>query len=186
MRHNIFLFGRALAGKTTVAKLLEDRDYAVFALADAIKDEIYNRIGRPPTKADRALMIDVGQTYKRLYGERIWCDYLNEDVESYRHADNNALPVVIEDGRHIVEYEFFVKERGFIPVKVVASDETRLQRMLIRDNVDQRGMIGNAENEVDTMEPTFEIDNDGTMDDLIEHVDKIVSYLDFLENMRCE
>jgi len=172
---NIFLFGRACSGKSEVGRYLASKHgYVVFALADEIKREIARRIGRKPTKADRALMIDVGQTYKRLYGESVWIDALvagnNDAFDAF--CEGRCL---VEDGRYLVEHDAFARERGFVSILVHAPDRLRRERMLSRDGVDQTSMIGSAEDEISDIPFDHAIVNDGSLERLYESVDRIVA-----------
>lgn len=183
---NLFIFGKAGSGKTTTANYLRSvYGYRTFALADPIKKKIAEMLGREPTKADRALLIDFGQTYRTWFGDDVWCRVAWENIldEWRRDLLNRGLtpgqsPVLIEDGRHLVEYDFFVKERWFVPIRIVASDEVRFRRLLERDGVDQRDVLAGQETELDGVEATYTIVNDGNdLDELYRKVDEIMWHM---------
>src|SRR5690606_35091402 len=183
---NLFIFGKAGSGKTTTANYLRSvYGYRTFALADPIKKKIAEMLGREPTKADRTLLIDFGQTYRTWFGDDVWCRVAWENIldEWRRDLLNRGLtpgqsPVLIEDGRHLVECFFFVTERWFDPILVVASEEVRFHRLLERDGVDQRALLAGQETELDGVAATYTIVNDGNdLDELYRKVDEIVRHM---------
>jgi dephospho-CoA kinase len=174
----LFLMGSAGAGKTTVALMLEARGYSTWALAGPIKRMLAELLGREPTKADRALMIDFGQTMRSMFGEGVWCDYAWRNIEDCRRFDETSglgsFACTIEDGRHLVEYDYFVTQRGFVPVRIVAPDEVRFERLLKRDGVDQR-WVDAHERELDNVDIAYTIVNDGTLDELEAKVEAMLA-----------
>lgn len=171
--------GYAGAGKTTVAKMLAARGYRIFALAMPIKVELERWLKRKPTKADRALMIEFGQSFRRWFGSSVWCRWTWECIEAERILDEDVRyqaspPEVVEDGRHLREYGFFVVERGFVPVRIMCDDETRFERLMRRDNVDQREVLTGKEDELNDVAVAYTIHNDGTMDELERQVDEML------------
>lgn len=148
------------------------RYYEPFALAQPIKNELGRWLRRPATKGDRALMIDFGQTFRRWFGDGVWCDTLDKD-ECFRDYSSCGR-AVIDDGRHLVEYRYFVEERGFVPVRIVAPDEVRFERLLKRDGVDQR-WVDAHERELDDVDVAYTIVNDGTLDELEAKVEAMLA-----------
>lgn len=176
---NLFLIGKAGVGKDTVAeRLWIVHRLRLFALASPIKEFIGGMLDRDVTKADRALMIDFGQKYREWFGADVWCRLAMEDVQRRWKSDDRCAnarnPVVITDGRHLVEFDYFVVQRGFIPVRIVCDDETRFARLLERDGVDQRAVLAGQETELDGVEVAWTIDNNGTKDDLYRQVDEMM------------
>lgn len=150
-RHpNIFLFGEAGAGKDTVAALLgEVAQYHQVALAEPIKMEYVRWFSCSATKADRAKVIEIGETYKKLYGADIWCKRAQTHIEAWQGLTKG--PVLISDGRHWCEFDHFVTDRGYVPVYLFADVEVRMKRLLERDGVDQREVLRGKELEVREM-----------------------------------
>jgi dephospho-CoA kinase len=168
------LIGKAGVGKTTVANLLRDKArYGAFSLAAPLKSDLMRLLRRVPTKADRALMIEYGQAIRRIIGDTVWCEAL-DNSPGFAECSESKL-TVIDDGRHLVEYDYFVVQRGFVPVRIVAPDEIRFERLLTRDGVDQRAVLTGQETELDGVEVSFVIDNSGTLGDLERQVSEMLA-----------
>lgn len=164
--------GDAGSGKTTVATMLHTSGpHCVYSLAAPIKRDLRRFLGREATKADRALMIEYGQAMRRIFGDTVWCEALAHD-EGFK-IDAPFGFAAIDDGRHLVEYRFFVEERGFVPVRIVTPDELRFERLMARDNVDQR-WVSEHERELDNVAVAFTIVNDGTMEALDAQVEAML------------
>lgn len=176
---NVFLIGKAGVGKDEVARFMRERGYRQRALATPIKIICGDIAGRLVTKEDRALLIDFGQTCRRLFGEDVWCKHAWNEVVEFQQAEQLSrrpvMPFVISDGRHSVEYDYFVVQRGFVPVRIVAPDEVRFERLLKRDGVDQRAVLAGQETELDDVAVAFTIDNSGTLDDLERQVSEMLA-----------
>lgn len=180
---NLFIFGKAGVGKTTTANYLRSAyGYRTFALADPIKKKIAEMLGREPTKADRALLIDFGQAYRTWFGDDVWCRVAWENILDSWRCDllkrgltPGQVPVLIEDGRHLTEYDFFVKERYFVPIRIVAPDEVRFRRLFERDGVDQRDVLAGKETELDEVYAEYTIVNDGNdLNELYRTIDEVM------------
>jgi dephospho-CoA kinase len=166
---NIFLIGYAGSGKDETGRFLRRHGYSLTALAEPIKAVCSEHLGRPVTKADRALLIEFGQSYRRWFGETFWCHFADDDMRIW-----NRYPAAITDGRHLVEYDYFVTQRGFVPVRIVAPDEVRFERLLKRDGVDQR-WVDAHERELDNVDIAYTIVNDGTLDELEAKVEAMLA-----------
>lgn len=115
----IAIGGKSRAGKDTFARMVcEMVPFRALSFAEpvyAITRNIQSTVGVEIRK-DRALLQHVGESLKRIYGDRVWVDVLASkiDVDPTRH-------VVVTDLRFPVEYDM-LRERGFVTVRVVRSD----------------------------------------------------------------
>lgn len=176
----IFMFGSAGSGKDTVADIMAERyDIVSTALADPIRTEYERFTGRTDHKQNRGLMIDIGQTYKRLYGQDVWCretlDTVNKLVCGRSHP---PLGVLIRDGRYDHEYEFWVRAHGYTPVRLTADADIRLARLIARDGKTQADALAyETAHFIDESAFAYELRNNGTLADLRDNVDALIAQL---------
>jgi dephospho-CoA kinase len=132
MSQNYFVFGLAGTGKDTFAALMrKHHGVQTIALADPIRGEYVRHLGKYDYKTNRPQMIKIGDGYKDIYGQDIWCA-LAEKAFNWR--DEN----LIMDGRYAHEYHYFVTYRGYTPIRLVANDDVRFERLKRRDGSIQR------------------------------------------------
>jgi hypothetical protein len=132
MANNYFVFGLAGSGKDTFAYLMSKHyDVSPRALADPIRKEYVKWLDREDYKQNRPKMIRIGESYKHLYSEDVWC----RAAEKSFTWDDGRL---IKDGRYEHEYHYFVTERGYIPIRLICDDEIRFERLKRRDGNTQR------------------------------------------------
>lgn len=177
MSTNILLYGKAGAGKDSVADVLREFGYRLGSLASFVRSEFERHHGRWPKRSDRAQLIDMAETYKRLYGHDIWVRQL---CDTYRDAiDESSFrqPFAITDGRYQVEYDHFVTRLGFASVRVWAPDDVRYERLIARDGFDQRDILAGHEDELDYVRSDFVISNDGSLSRLRRQVIEMLSKL---------
>lgn len=129
---NLFVFGLAGTGKDTFAGLMvNNHSYKALALADPIREEYVRHIGRSDFKTNRPTMIKIGEGYKEIYGQDIWCRLAEKQFVWHDGR-------LIMDGRYDHEYDYFVLERGYTPIRLVADDDVRFERLRRRDGNIQR------------------------------------------------
>jgi dephospho-CoA kinase len=93
-------------------------------------------------------------------------------LEEDTSPDDN---IVITDLRQPNEYQA-LKENGFKIIRVNASDEVRLERMkALGDNVKPEDLNHETESHVDSYDVDFELDSNGSIDELIQQAEQYVS-----------
>lgn len=136
MTANYFVFGLAGTGKDTFAELMRKiHGGETIALADPIRAEYVRFLGKHDYKTNRPMMINIGEGYKEIYGQDIWCKM----AEKFFTWDFGRL---IKDGRYAHEYDYFVTQRGYTPIRLVADDDVRFERLRRRDGDIQRESLG--------------------------------------------
>lgn len=177
---NYFLFGLAGTGKDTAADILQN-EFGIYtlALADAIRSDYEKYFGRKDHKQNRSKMIEIGETYKTIYGQDVWCKAaLNKIVmrETLKSSlAGHTSSALIKDGRYPFEYDYFVRIHGFIPIRIVADLQTRLDRLSVRDGSTQElSLKFEAEHFISINEPAITLANKGTVDELRTQLDKII------------
>lgn len=162
---NYFVFGLAGTGKDTFAALME-RHYGVdsLALADPIRREYVTFVGRKDFKTNRPMMIKIGEGYKEIYGKDVWC---RTTEQMFSWFDDR----LVKDGRYAHEYDYFVTQRGYTPIRLVADDEVRLERLKRRDGTTQREALEfEKTNFIPDDYYAINIDTNGTVEQLEEIV----------------
>lgn len=157
---NIFLIGKAGAGKDTVADILSRMyGYEQLTFADNIRFEYNRYFPEQNPRTDRAKLQEIGQTYKKLYGEDVWVRLLEEDMY------DEPCSHVVTDGRHKVEYDRFVTELLYVPVFINCPDEIRYERLMKRDGTLQQEALRKECQELWNVE-ALPLDNSGSFKEL--------------------
>lgn len=187
----IALTGRMRSGKDSVADYLA-RQYGFvrFAFGDGIRKvcrELFPDQFANNTKP-RALLQGVGQAM-RAFAPDVWVNATMRDVERHHDAYEDAVSYglmtgdtdiqpfrpVITDLRQPNEYDR-LRAEGFVIIRVNASDETRIQRMIdAGDTFDDGEFTHETEQHVGSFAVDYEIDNDGSLAELHVKVDEIMA-----------
>ncbi|AGR46620.1 adenylate kinase-like protein [Bacillus phage v_B-Bak6] len=180
---NIMILGLRGSGKDTVANHLELRHtYMKFALADRIR-RTAEILGLSPTKTN---LIKIGEKVKEICGQTKWIDLLDKDIELWIKDHNNYTTTyqldekplhVITDVRRTYEYSHYL-EKGYIPVKIVASFDKCVSRVVERDgNIDMDAFGHSTETEQANLQGII-INNNGSLEELYAKVDKLMQMLE--------
>jgi dephospho-CoA kinase len=191
MAIKIALTGRMRSGKDSVADYLA-RQYGFirFAFGDGIRkvcrelfpDQFRDGLNGASRKP-RALLQGVGQAM-RAFDPDVWVNATMRNIERMREGDVRIArtyftkyprPIVITDLRQPNEYER-LRAEGFVIIRVNASDETRIQRMIdAGDTFDDGTLTHETEQHVDSFAVDYEIDNNGSLAELYAQVDEIMA-----------
>lgn len=174
----IVLFGKIRSGKDTVGEMLiENYGFNRLAFGDEI-GEIIKRYfpnafdnGKP-----RHHYQFIGQQFRQLDAD-IWIKELLRKAEVLDHMTGKPVNIVVTDARQLNEAKK-LKEHGYVIVKVVASDEIRIDRMKkAGDNFRPEMLEHETEKQVDLVSPDYVVPNDGTLEDLKENVDLLIEMI---------
>lgn len=165
---DVIIFGKMGSGKETVANYFfrvhrgETGQIPVIKkLSQKMNEIIIDLTGRKPTRNEKQ---SFGQFCRTLFGEDVWNDRLYKE---YRYKYKN-VPVIIEDGRQVNEFEFW-KDKGFVTIYVDAPYDLRFKRLRERDGYDQ-SFFANHETETGVEKIKHWCDvtivNDKTVEDL--------------------
>jgi dephospho-CoA kinase len=181
MAIKVALTGRMRSGKDSAAAyLIEKHGFVRFAFADGLK-----RICRdlfPDRFADgskpRTLLQGVGVAM-REFDPDVWVNATMREIARYQYDTERTLwyrpNYVITDLRFPNEYER-LRAEGFVIIRVNASDETRIQRMIdAGDTFDDDTLTHETEQHVDSFAVDYEIDNNGSLAELYAQVDEIMA-----------
>lgn len=155
--NNIFILGKAGSGKDTLAELLyETYLYKRFAFADNVRTEFTRFFPNENPRLHRNKLIDIGQVYKKLYGLDVWAQMMYRQITDYQQFYMH--PLVTTDGRYQVEFDLFVTQLGYTPVRVYCDDDIRYERLQKRDGTLQKEALLKESTELDNVE-AYTIDN---------------------------
>lgn len=180
---NIALVGKMRSGKDTVADILK-REYGFgwFSLSTGIRSVISElRLDNESGPKKRHLYQGIGQ-HMRQYDEDVWCKNTWKNIELHnRIKPGYPQPytgnIVVSDIRQKNEEKFF-RERGFVIVKVFASDDIRWERIReAGDEMTPEEFYHETELSVDTISSDWFIRNEGTLEELEESVCKLIDML---------
>jgi dephospho-CoA kinase len=182
----IALTGRMRSGKDSVADYLARQyGFARFAFGDGIRkvchelfpDQFRDGLNGASRKP-RALLQGVGQAM-RAFDPDVWINRTLNEVNDWLRVNTiveTVKPnVVICDLRQPNEYAR-LRTEGFVIIRVNASDETRIQRMIdAGDTFDDGTLTHETEQHVDSFAVDYEIDNNGSLAELYAQVDEIMA-----------
>lgn len=165
----IAICGTLRSGKDSVAKLIRSKeDFYTFAFSEGIWATIKllfpKEYAKRHEEKPRKLLQDIGQGMRQV-DSNVWIQYtFNRIIHS------GAEKVLITDLRQLNEYEA-LKEAGFYIVRVDARPEVRIARAKAAgDNFNIRDMLHETERHVQNFKVDFDIDNNGTFEELDKQV----------------
>lgn len=179
---NIVLVGEAASGKDFLSERLLRYGYYRYAFADEVKEvakkyfpHLYNEDNKP-----RWLLQAIGTMFRDIDPD-IWVkallnqiDKTNDILKGYGLARE---VVVITDCRMPNEYEA-LKERDFIFIRIKVDKGIRKQRMIDRgDEFTEDDMKHHTESFYNTFECEYEIDNNGTLEELEDQIEDVMTQI---------
>lgn len=166
--------GRSGAGKDEIANHLVS-NYGFTQVSFATPIYIFAREFFGMTAKDRKLLQDIGQSWRNINPD-VWVNYLFKNL-----PDGN---IVISDCRQANEIIEGMKN-WFIPIRVSASLENRINRIVLRDGAYPDVSLFDNESESGADDfPYIEVNNDGTKQELYEKIDSIIN--GFVNNTHSE
>lgn len=175
--HKIFAFGYMGSGKDEFARHTEDRhNFASYALADGIRDYIRFRDDSYVPKSNRGLEIDVGNKHREWFGRDIWCRAAHAKAQS-DPMNKWRAGVIIRDGRFTHEYDYFVNQRGYIPVHIASTGVNRYERLVERDGRVNDVQFRDPRDCEIAHYPAIEIANNGTLAEFHAAIDEFAARL---------
>jgi dephospho-CoA kinase len=172
---NLFIMGKAGAGKDTLAEILRDKHgYRLVTFADNIRLEYGRFFDGKNARTDRAKLQQIGQTYKQLYGEDVWTRMLLDEVKYEKEHFDNQFAVT--DGRHQIEYDVFVIQEKYLPIWVDCCDEERYERLVKRDGTLQEEALKNECQDLWDSD-AYILNNRGTIEQLENGIATLMKFL---------
>lgn len=159
--------GRAGSGKDTIAEyLVEKHNFIQVSFATPIYSlarEFFKM-----TDKDRKLLQDIGQSWRQI-NQDVWVNHLFDNL-----PDGD---LVVSDVRQSNEYAKGINN-GFIPLRVDATLENRINRITLRDGKPPDVSLFDNEAESGADDFTYiQVYNDGTFEDLYSQIDNIINLI---------
>lgn len=178
---NIAICGKFRAGKDQVARYLTEKyGYTRFAFGDELKRYAHELFGGSNAK-QRELYQWFGQTMRQRDPD-IWVRKCFENIEKTRvlSAHWTKAPVgypfraIITDVRQPNEFDR-CRDEGYVIIRVIAPDSLRIERARSAgDKFDAKTLDHETERYVDGFAVDYEIENNGTVDELYAMVDSLM------------
>lgn len=176
-KRHIFLSAPMGSGKDFAADYMAQRwGIASLALADFIREYITQNKPDYKPKSSRALEIEVGEMHRKWFGSDFWCRRADIRAATWPYRDTGVL---IRDGRFSPEYDYFVTQRGYAPVKILAADGVRIERLRQRDGAAFNFNLFNSPADCEIINrPGYVLRNDGTPGELYAQIDEMMARLE--------
>lgn len=174
MTYKILLFGGRGSGKDTVTEMLIEKlpNATQVRLAGYVVQACKSFGIDNPTRED---LVKIGTVIGRnQISKRVWIDMALADIE--KECYNSYI---ISDVRFDNEYEIFVDE-GFFPVLIDCELDTRIERVIKRDGHINMDLLSHeSEQNYKKFKPMHVLDNNGTIEELSERVDTLISVINY-------
>jgi dephospho-CoA kinase len=173
----IALTGKMRSGKDTVANLIKSKhpEYTTLAFSDGIKKVIQICFPEELEKGSkpRELYQRIGQELRKL-NRHVWVNYVDRELQALPDSTN----VIVTDCRQLNENKY-LRDNGFIVVKVEADKDERLHRIKeAGEEITEEQFNHSTELEVDLIEPDYIIRNIGSIKKLEGEVDRLYEFYD--------
>jgi len=178
----IALCGQMRSGKDSVADILEEQDFFRYKFSQGIWETMGLLFGQNEGNTlfkPRKLLQGLGQKIREIDPD-VWLNYtMNEIIYDFEMHDD--IDVVITDLRQPNEYAR-LKEDGFIIIRIVASEHTRMQRARAKGDIfTEEDTKHETESHVSSFDVDYEISNDGSFDELRSKVRQMLDTLGVVE-----
>jgi dephospho-CoA kinase len=177
---NIAFIGRMGAGKTTLARRLEDsRGYVVKSFADPLRDVvglIWGNVDKRDPRT-RVRLQEVGQMTRQI-DANCWVDYMDRWLGAFDELFPSCH-VAIDDVRQLNEAQM-LRKRGFVLIYLDCPVEIRKQRLIQRDGYcDEKRLWFETEQSVDTIveilaDRVHRVDASKGIDDVFEQLEDVL------------
>ncbi|MFT8313280.1 MAG: hypothetical protein ABF633_03380 [Clostridium sp.] len=176
----IAIVGKMRSGKDTVGSMIENYgDFHKMALADGItgiiKDYFPEALleGKP-----RKHYQQIGSAMREL-DKDVWVNYLDRRIKDIEALYRYEADFLVTDCRFVNEADY-LRKNGFLIIKVVATDEIRVQRLMqSAETTTLEQMNHKTEAQIDLITPDYYIYNNGTLEELEKKVDEAMQYYEY-------
>lgn len=165
MSNFIAFVGWGGSGKSKAAEYLSFKyDYEIVSFATPVKYIDKYLFGNG--KKDRKRLQKIAEFFRDEFDPDIWVKKAMEYIDCEQK-------VVVDDLRRMNEYEALIK-KGFKIYRIVADEKLRIKRLIERDGQCDTSILYNkSENGCSNLDLP-EIENNGTLEELYEKLDKLM------------
>lgn len=188
---DIAVIGKMRSGKDEFASILLELGYTVrrIAFGDAMKGMFSNSFPWIPMEPKPIQLLQYfGQSMREIDEDVFVKPTLSKLWFEKKLADNNTygrklISYVFTDVRQPNEYEAAVTQAGFIPVRIYASEKTRIARMIANgETVSQEILNAPTEKYLESFPVEYTISNDGTREEFKQQIIELINKLTEEEN----
>lgn len=180
---DIAVIGKMRSGKDEFASILLELGYQVrrIAFGDSMKGMFSNSFPWIPMDPKPIqLLQQFGQSMRAIDEDvfikptlsKLWFEKMLAKNNNYSYKQKSY---VFTDVRQPNEYEAAVTEAGFIPVRVYASEKTRVARMIANgETVSQDILQAPTEKYLESFSVEYTISNDGTREEFKQEIIELI------------
>lgn len=178
------LTAKARAGKSMLTGYLTLMyGFQPFAFGDVLKARFHETFPKIPAEPKPRAHYQAYGQFCRSIDPYVWIDATMRELSGYLRR-NPSGRVLVEDVRQPDEYER-LKAEGFVVIRINASDDNRRQRMIdAGDTFSEADLTHETEQHVDGFAVDFEIQNDGTINDMTAQFDVIAREIGLEADLR--
>ncbi|PEM30183.1 hypothetical protein [Bacillus wiedmannii] len=184
---DIALIAPMRSGKDVFYEILEELGYPVCRLAfgDCMKEMAHHEHPEIPCEPKPVEFYQGYGQHKRATDENIFVNATMSKLWFYQELDKEKeikQSYVVTDVRQPNEYEA-IKKSGFIPVRIYASEETRIARMVANgETVSQEILNAPTEKYLESFPVEYTVSNDGTREEFKNEIIELINKLTEEEN----
>jgi len=173
--------GPIASGKEVAKKYLEEKYGANSHRFSTMLRDILNRLYIPLTRTN---LQDISTTIRGCFGDDTMANVISEDVKN----DNHDI-VVVEGIRRLADIGALMALPNFFLISIEADSKIRYQRLIKRNENDGDSLktyedfLADHQKETETQIESvmaaakFHLNNDGSLEDLYNQIEKIISLI---------
>lgn len=185
---NIAFIAKMRSGKDEAFSILEELGYSVYRLAfgNCMKDMFHVENPHVPREPKPIELYQMYGTEKRSEDENVFVNPTMSLLWFQKQLDKSnerERTYIFTDVRQPNEYDAAVNQAGFIPVRIYASEETRIARMVANgEMVSQEILNAPTERYLESFPVEHTISNDGTREEFKNEIIELIKRLTEEEN----
>ncbi|AGE61044.1 deoxynucleoside monophosphate kinase [Bacillus phage Finn] len=173
---DIAFYGKRRAGKDEAAKILKNMGFLTYQISFGkhLKHHFHSTFPDIPMEPKPVKeLIEYGQAMRKIDPD-VWIKKAKTEAEHIRAFNNPRRSLINTDCRQQNEYDF-LKEQGFIFVRIDSPESARVQRMInLGETVSPEYLNNETENTLDDFEYDYRITNNGTHKDFATEITELV------------
>lgn len=183
---DIAFIAKMRSGKDEAFSILEELGYSVkrIAFGDSMKGMFSNSFPWIPMEPKPIQFLQhFGQSMRAIDEDvfvkptlsKLWFEKKLAENNNY---DYKPVSYIFTDVRQFNEYDAAVNQAGFIPVRIYASEETRIARMIANgETVSQEILNAPTERYLESFPVEYTISNDGTREEFKNEIIELIRKL---------
>lgn len=168
----IAIAGKMRSGKDTLAKhFIDDLNFKKLAFGEGIEKVGHDFFPNIMAKGkNRKFYQHVGQSFREI-DPRVWINYLDKRLQDLHSKGIENF--IVTDVRQVNEYHY-LKEQGFVMLKVEAEEEVRRERIeKAGDIFSPEQFYHETEKQVDSIPADYILTNNTTLQDFVDQINYV-------------